>query len=513
MGKVYLVGGGPGDPGLITVKGICCLQEADVVIYDHLIDRQLLTEAKPTAELIYVGKAASKHTLPQEEINALLIQKAREGKVVVRLKGGDPFVFGRGGEEAEVLAEAGIAFEVVPGVTSAVAVPAYAGIPLTHREYSSSFAVITGHEDLRKLTSCLAWDKLATGVDTLVVLMGMGNLSFIVGRLLECGRTSQTPVTLIRHGSGPEQEVLEGTLGEIVAKAKERGFSPPVVMVVGEVVRLREKLRWFDNRPLFGQRVLVTRSREQASSLVEMLRELGAKVIEAPTIEIQPISDHSVLDKAITHLEDYDWLVFTSQNSVNLFFSRLQTLGLDSRELKGVKLCAIGPATAKALGRYGLYPDYMPSEYVSERVVAGLAERGISGQRILLPRAEGARDLLLTELTRLGAVVDEVTIYRTVPPATDRAYVRKLFREGGIDIVTFTSSSTVRHLAMMLGEDITRLEATTVACIGPITAQTATELGIRVDVVAEEHTIPGLVKALVQYRDRLGTGFKEDRHP
>lgn len=504
-GKVYLVGAGPGDPGLITVRGLECLAEAEVVVYDRLVDERLLSCVKPGAELIYAGKAPTGHTLRQEEINALLVAKANEGKTVVRLKGGDPFVFGRGAEEAEALVEHGIAFEVVPGVTSAVAVPAYAGIPVTHRDYTSSLVIITGHEDPSKVQSSIAWDKIATGAGTLVFLMGMANLAELVGELVRHGRAASTPVALIRRGTQPTQETLVGTLGDIVEKTQASNFRPPAVVVVGEVVKLRERLRWFDNRPLFGKRVLVTRSREQASRLSKLLSERGAIPLELPTIEIQPPSHYGPLDEAIADLSKYHWVVFTSANGVKSFFSRLATLGRDARAFGVARLCAIGPATAEALAMHGLRADYVPEKYLSEEIVAGLRDLGVAGKRVLLPRADIAGKELTEGLTRLGAQVHEVVAYRTTFPEEAQERVRKMFPEEQIDVVTFASSSTARNLAALLDNDLSLLNKVVVACIGPVTAATAAKLGFAVEVVAQEHTIPGLVQALEEWFAKGGS--------
>ncbi|MCL5265913.1 MAG: uroporphyrinogen-III C-methyltransferase [Chloroflexi bacterium] len=503
-GKVYLVGAGPGDPGLISIKGLRCVEEADVVVYDRLIDRQLLDAARPDAEMIYVGKAASQHTLPQDDINALLVARARDGKVVTRLKGGDPFVFGRGGEEAEVLVAAGVPFEVVPGVTSAIAVPAYAGIPLTHRDYASTVAIITGREDPTKAQSGIAWEKISTGAGTLVFLMGMKNLPHIVEELLANGRAPDTPIALISWGTGPLQRTLVSTLADVIDQVREVGFHPPAVIVVGDVVSLREKLRWFDNRPLFGKRVLVTRAREQAGALSRLLEEKGAVAVEVPTVRIEPPTDADPFERAIAQLESYDWVIFTSANGVNAFMNKLGELDQDVRALKGARLCAIGPATAAELKRYRLRIDFVPDEFVAEAVIEGLRKLGVGGKRILLPRAEVAREVLPVQLREAGAAVDEVAAYRTTPAQSHSEQAVRRFLDREIDIVTFTSSSTVRNLVAILEANGRNrasrlLDATVNACIGPITAQTAEELGIRVDVVAREYTIKGLVDAVVEY--------------
>lgn len=495
-GFVSLIGAGPGDPGLLTLRGAEALAAADVVVYDYLINQALLAHARPEAEQVYVGKKAGSHTLSQDEISALLVERALAGRRVARLKGGDPFVFGRGGEETLALAQAGVSFEVIPGVTSAVAAPAYAGIPVTHRGLASSFAVVTGHEDPTKGKSAVDWALLATGVDTLVFLMGVGNLPCIVAQLVAHGRSSETPVALVRWGTMPSQQTVSGTLADIVGKVRAAGLKPPAVTVVGQVAALRETLRWFEARPLFGQRILVTRTRGQASVLSSRLRALGAEAIELPTIHIAPPEDWAPLDGVIASLSGYDWIVFTSVNGVRFFWERLTQADLDARALSGVKLAAIGPATAGKLEARGLRPDYVPQEYVAEAIAAELED--LRGQRVLLPRADIARPALVSLLREAGAKVIEVTAYRTLQPAVDADELRELLAR--VTVATFTSSSTARNLAAMTqdaGLDLTHaLEKAVIACIGPITAQTAQELGLPVHVVAKEYTIDGLVEAL-----------------
>ncbi len=498
-GKVYLVGAGPGDPELISVKAVNCLKKADVIVYDHLLDERLLDAASSEAERIYVGKTAGEHTMPQDAINQLLVSKAKEGKIVVRLKGGDPFVLGRGGEEAETLVQNDIPFEVIPGITAAIAVPAYAGIPVTHRGLASSFAVITGHEDPRKNSSSIDWEKLATGVDTLIFLMGMKNLPEIVTKLMEYGRPPNTPIAVIKEGTRPEQETVVGNLGDIVAKAEKYRLTAPAVIVVGNVVRLREKLRWFDNRPLFGKRILVTRARRQASTLSRLLSERGAQPIELPAIDIQTVADSEELDKAISDLEHYNWIIFTSVNGVDAFWQRLHNLKLDSRALSGLRVGAIGPATAQALETIGIVPDYVPEVYTSEGIIAGLKNQNIVGQRFLLPRADIADEELVQGVCRLGASVHEIIAYRTVPATEAITQAKQMIISGEIDVITFTSSSTVSNLVAAFGEEPLAANGAKVACIGPKTAKTAAESGLSVDIMAKEQTIPGLVTAIEEY--------------
>lgn len=495
-GKVYLVGAGPGDPGLITVKGLRLLQEADVVVYDRLVDTRLLEHARADAEMINVGKGRDNHSYTQDEINALLVEHGSAGEIVTRLKGGDPFVFGRGGEEALVLVDAGIPFEVVPGITSAIGALAYAGIPITHRKVAASFAVVTGSEDPSRSNSGVDWSALAH-VDTLVVLMGMEALPNVVDAVLAEGKPSDTPVALVRWGTRPDQETLSGDLTNIVARVKAAGFQAPAVTVIGPVAALREKLQWFDTGPLFGQRVLVTRTRQQASVLSAMLTQRGAMPIELPTIAIEPPDafQGAAMDKALDGLTDYRWTVFTSANAVAIFFERLAARSLDARALGAVQVCAIGPGTSKSLGEHGIKPDFIPGEFVAESLINGMRERLQPGDRVLLPRAEGGRALLVDGLRETGAVVDEIHLYRLVPAEDIAVKAREVF-EAGVDTITFASSSTVKNLVDALDGDVEVINSCIVACIGPVTAETARRLGVKVGVEATEHTVPGMVEAL-----------------
>jgi uroporphyrinogen III methyltransferase/synthase len=500
-GTVYLVGAGPGDPGLLTLRGAECLRRADVIVYDRLAHPSLLDHARPDAERVYVGKESSRHTMRQEEINTLIVERALAGKTVCRLKGGDPFVFGRGGEEAEACRAAGVPFEVVPGVTSAIAAPAYAGIPVTHREAASSFAVVTGHEDPTKPESRIRWEHLAHGTDTLVFLMGVENLPKIAGQLMRAGRAPETPVALIRWGTWPRQETLVSTLGAVVEDVERAGFKAPAVTVVGEVVRLRETLRWFDTKPLFGRRALVTRAREQASALSDLLREYGAEPVEFPVIRIAPPPDYAELDSALHRLPEYGWVVFTSANAVRAVRDRLQALGMDIRAFGEAKVAAIGPTTAGTLEEIGLKADFLPTQFVTEAVIEQWPEPDMAGVRVLLPRAKEAREILPDKLRELWAEVDVVTAYETVRDATAADRLREELLNGEIQVVTFTSSSTVKNFVESLGAEHVpqALAGITVASIGPITSQTARELGIAPTVEAKEHTIPGLVQALEEH--------------
>ena len=496
LGMVSLVGAGPGDPGLITVRGLQLLREADVVAYDRLVDRRLLKEARANAELIDVGKPAGDGGVGQKNIHTLLIDRAHEGKKVVRLKGGDPFVFGRGGEEAQVLAMAGIPFEVVPGVTSAIAAPAYAGIPLTHRQAASSFTVVSAVENAAKQESALPWGALARTQGTLVVMMGWGALPRIMARLLAEGMPAAMPAAVVRWGTEPCQQTVVGTLGDIVERARAAELGPPVVVVIGRVVALREEIRWFEDKPLFGKRVLVTRSRAQASVLSRLLMEEGAEAIELPTIEIASPSDFASLDAALHEIDSFEWIIFTSVNGVAAFFDRLNQLGKDARALGSVRVCAIGPITARALRRRGVVPDFTPAKYTTQRLVEGLAGKGLKGKRLLMPRTNIAPEDAARGLESLGAEVVQPVAYRTLTPPDSAEKARDLLGHGKIDIATFTSSSTVANLLELLEGNPAPLQNVFVACIGPVTAGKARELGLKVGVVARRHTVAGLVEAL-----------------
>jgi len=502
-GKVYLVGAGPGDPGLLTLKAKECITQADVVVYDYLANEAFLDYAKPKAELIYAGKKGGCHTMKQNEINSLLVKKAKEGLKVVRLKGGDPFIFGRGGEEVQDLVKAGISFEVVPGVTSAIAVPAYAGIPLTHRDYNSTVTFVTGHEDPTQKESDIAWDALAMSRGSLVFLMGVGNLPQIVESLVEHGRAPETPVAIIQNGTVPEQKTIVGKLQDITEQAQREGVKPPAIIVVGDIVNLRKELDWFEKRPLFGKRIVVTRAREQASDFLVRLNELGAACIEFPTIQVVPPKSWDALDQAIMRLERYQWVLFTSVNGVKCFFERLNALGMDVREMKDLKVGAIGPKTAQAIERKGINPDLVPDEYRAEAIVTGMKKEEVKGARILLPRATKARDVLPIELVNRGAIVDEVPAYQTIKPVQDTGRVREMLEQGAIHMVTFTSSSTVNNFMEMFQaekDQIQRwLDNVAVACIGPITAHTAEENGLSISLIPPEYTIESLTSAIVQF--------------
>lgn len=497
-GKVYIIGAGPGDPGLITLRGVRCLQEADVVVYDYLVNPEILRHTLDGAERIYAGKQGGAHTLSQEAINELLVRKAGEGAIVARLKGGDPFVFGRGGEEAEALHGAGIPFEVVPGVSSAVAVPAYAGIPLTHRGYTSTVAFVTGHEDPEKGKSELDWPTLA-GIGTLVFLMGVKNLPGIAENLIRSGKDPETPAALIRRGTTPDQETLTGTLGTIAEMADRRQFAPPAILVVGGVAGLRGWLNWYETKPLFGRGIVVTRPEAQTEELAELLGAKGARVIAFPVIRIEPPESWETMDRAIDALAEYHWIVFTSANGVAFFFRRLKALGRDIRDLKGVRIATIGPATAAALESRSLRVDLVPEEFVSEGVVRAFAGEGLKGRRVLIPRAQEARDVIPEGLRDLGARVDCVTAYRTVRSDRQRSELEPLLAAGKVDAITFTSPSTVRCFLEIMGPDFRPPEGVLIACIGPVTVRAARKAGLSVDILQERYTVPDLVEAIVTH--------------
>ena len=486
-GKVYLIGAGPGDPGLLTVKGREALELADVVVYDRLAHPSLLDYAPPTAERIFAGKARGQQELTQDGINALLVERARSGQRVARLKGGDPFVFGRGGEEALALARNGIPFEVVPGVSSAIAAPAYAGIPVTHRGVAAGFTVVSGSEDPSKPESSVRWEELARSLaahgGTLMTLMGWASIEKIMAALQRAGLSADTPVALVQWGTWNRQRTVTGTLATAAGRGRAAGLAAPVVAVIGEVVSLREELAWFDNRPLFGKRVLVTRSRTQASRMCGLLEDAGAIAVELPAIAIVPPEDFAPLDEAVGHLGSYGWVIFASVNAVDSVFERLDAQGRDARAFGTARVGAIGPATAAALERRGIRPDFIPSSAVSSAALEELVAFEWNGVRVLLPAADIGRDELADGLSRLGASVERVTAYRTVTPPDAAQRARDAFADG-IDIVTFTSSSTVRNLLGLLGllgEDggpgKEAMSSSLIACIGPVTAGTAPRVG------------------------------------
>ena len=506
--KVYLIGAGPGDPGLLTIKGRDVLAKADVVVYDYLAGDALLGYARPDAERIYVGKIAGNHALSQDGINRLIVEKAREGKIVARLKGGDPYIFGRGGEEAEELLAADVPFEEIPGISSTIAGPAYAGIPLTHRNFSSSVTLITGHENPDKPGSVHNWKALAAGANTLVFVMGMKNLPDIARNLIDAGLSADTPAALVHWGTTAKHRSLAATIGTLPDEAVKQGFTNPSVIVVGKVVSLHDRLNWFEQKPLLGRSVVVTRAREQASGLAARLAELGAEVIQFPTIDIRPIADFAEADAAVRALDGYDWLIFTSANGVKSFWERLEAQGLDARALHGVRVAAIGPATAGAVRAHGVAPDFVPEAYIAESVAKGLIELGMDGKKILLPRAREAREVLPEELRRAGADVRVLPIYETVPAAEHRDEVLRRLEAGTLDAVTFGSSSTVDNFFAQIPADILKAQPADkrvkLAGIGPVTAKALAKHGFACDIQPEDFTIPALVEALVAYYEQQG---------
>lgn len=496
-GICHLAGAGPGDLGLVTLRVKEVVERAEVVVYDYLCNPEILAWAPAGAEIIYAGKKAGQHTLPQEEIDALLVAKTRAGKRVVRLKGGDPFLFGRGGEEAEALAAAGLRFEIIPGVTSALAAPAYAGIPVTHREHTAQLTIFTGHEDPAKAESALDFPQLAATPGTKVMLMGVERIGVIAARLMENGAAAETPVALVRWGTTGRQQTLRGTLADIASRVAAAGFTAPAVAVLGGVVTLREKLNWFETRPLFGKRIVVTRTRKQAGGLTAGLRELGADVLEMPTIRIEPPKNVLEFGQLVQDAHSYDWIVFTSPNGVTAFFEMFYKIFDDAREIGGVRIAAIGPATAARVREFHLHVDLQPEEFVAEAVVKAFEKEGsVENQRILLARGEQAREVLPRELMRLGAIVDEAIAYRTVPETEDRSGARARFAAEGADLITFTSSSTVENF-LALGLPLPA--GLKIASIGPITSQTVRERGLSVDVEARQYDIPGLIAAVREF--------------
>ena len=490
QGLVSLVGAGPGDPGLITLRGLRSIEAADVIYYDNLATPALLAHAPKGAETVYVGRKRAEHAYSQKEIHLMLIESAQSGKRVVRLKGGDPLIFGRGGEEAEALAEAAVPFEVIPGVTAAVGVGAYAGIPLTHRDWTSAVTFVTGHD-----VEAIDWSKIGSA-ETLVVFMGLTSFEKIASRLVENGRSPDTPAAAIRWGTRGDQIVMEGTIYTLTANIERTQLKPPALIVIGEVVSLRSKLNWFEKLPLFGTSVVVTRAREQSAQFCEALRLLGADVIDLPTIRTEPVSDSTLIDEAIDNLAVYDWLIFTSANGVRYFIERLDKSDRDLRDVRAAIL-AIGPATAEAIRALHLKVDFLPDQFVAESILTAFSSHDLVGKKILLPRADQARDVLPHELERRGAKVDVVSTYRTVLPETSRVLAEKVFSAKKCpDWITFTSSSTVKNFANLV--PIEQLKGVRIASIGPITSETIRQFGFDVDVESRKYTTDGLLQVLTE---------------
>jgi len=494
MSKVYLVGAGPGDPDLITWKGRKLLAIADSVLYDHLASEHLLELTRKDCERIYVGKKKAVRAYPQEEICAMMIERARRGLTVVRLKGGDPFIFGRGGEELEALTDAGIPFEVVPGVTSPLGIAAYSGVPLTHRSHTKLVTFVTGHD-----VDGIDWSKVGQS-ETLVIFMGIASIGEIAREIVAHGRSADTPAIAVRWGTRPDQETVAGTLATIADRIEQAQLKPPATVIIGEVVALHDRFNWFEQLPLFGRKIVVTRSSGQAAEFSERLRALGADAIELPVISIQPPENPGPIDQAIERLASYDWLIFTSVNGVRFFLDRLDTSRRDLRSLKA-RICAIGPATRQAVENLHLKVDLMPEEYVAESLVKTLSEERLAGLRILLPRAAVARDLIPTELGKLGAQVDVVEAYRNVVPADAGSRAREIFSGANKpDWITFASSSAVKNLLTAAGRDA--LDGVRIASIGPVTSETARSNGLKVDVEAKQYTQDGLIAAILELETR-----------
>ncbi|HCN30243.1 MAG TPA: uroporphyrinogen-III C-methyltransferase [Verrucomicrobiales bacterium] len=497
-GICYLVGAGPGDPGLLTLKGKECIEAADVLVYDYLCNPELLRHGKPGAERVYVGKKANAHTLTQDQINDLIVKLTREGKTVTRLKGGDPVLFGRGAEEAAELAAAGVRFEIVPGITSAIAAPAYAGIPVTHRDHASQLTIFTGHEDPTKAETSLDYAKLAAADGTKVFLMGVERMEEITGEFLKHGASPATPMALVRWGTHGRQRTLVATLGTMAARVKETGFKAPAVAVLGDVVTEREKLNWFENRPLFGKRIVVTRTRQQAGALSRKLRELGADVIELPTIRIEEPRNRMAFGELVQDCHTYDWIVFTSPNGVDAFFAMFDKLYNDARSIGGARIACIGPGTAEKVRARHLAVDLMPEkDFVAEGLVKAFKDhQNMEHVTVLWVKAEETREVIANELTALGAIVDEAVAYRTVQERDDNLEALARLKEEGADMITFTSASTVDSF-MDLGVPLP--EGVKIASIGPVTSSAARRRGLKVDMEAKTHSIPGLVEAVEKY--------------
>ena len=494
-GKCYLVGAGPGDPGLLTVKGRECLAKADVLIHDALSSGEFLHWVPKGCEKIYAGKRASDHAIPQEEINALIVEKAREGKTVVRLKGGDPMIFGRGGEEAAELAEAGVPFEIVPGISSAIGGAAYAGIPVTHRDHCSQLTIFTGHEDPTKEETSLDYRKLAEADGTRVFLMGVSRLAEITAALIEHGTDPGTPMALARWVTTGRQRTIEGTLATMAEIAEKEQFKSPDVAILGGVVKERAKINWFESRPLFGQRVVVTRTREQAGELSARLLELGADVVELPIIRIEPPEDPVEFSRLVADVHTYDWVVFTSPNGVERFFEAFFAACDDARSFGKPKIAAIGPGTAKKIAEYRFATDLLPEKFVAEGLVEAFSKEHIESQTVLWVKAGETRDIIYEELMEQGAIVDRCIAYRSVPETGDPTGAVERIREEGVDVITFTSGSTVEGF-LALG--LPWPEGCKAASIGPVTSAKLREHGREPEIEATQSDLAGLVQAIVE---------------
>ena len=500
QGKVILIGAGPGDAGLLTLQGKHWLQKAEVILYDHLVNEDLLRFTKKETEVIYVGKKEGIATLDQEKINSLLIEKAKEGKVVVRLKGGDPFIFGRGGEEIQAVKRSKIPFLVVPGVTSVTGVAAYAGIPLTHRDLSSTLSIITGSNEKKQGDIHIDWEKIASRSGTLVFLMGARKLLLIVEKLMKFGKSPDTPIAVIQWGTTARQKTWKGTLSTIGKKTSKEKISPPALTIIGEVVNLKPELQWYEHLPLFGKSIVVTRKGDQAEGMIERLGELGAEPVFFPVIETVAPEDWATLDEALNNISRYDGLIFTSVNGVRFFFQRLKEIQQDIRNLKNLRVYTIGPKTAEAVRDLGICVDVVPEDFVAESLIESIGKEKITGQRFLIPRAAVAREVLPKTLREMGAQVDIAPAYQTILPKPKSDAFSKRLQSGDIDVLTFTSSSTVKNFLELTGKSLfEEVKKTRIACIGPITAETAKNAGLNVDILPKEYTVPALLEAIEDY--------------
>ncbi|MEW5820619.1 MAG: uroporphyrinogen-III C-methyltransferase [Cyanobacteriota bacterium] len=501
--KIYLIGSGPGDTGLLTIKAQEIIKKCDAIIYDNLINPDILDLVPDNAEKIYVGKKANQHTLKQEEINDLLVCKAREYKCIVRLKGGDPIIFGRGAEEAEFIRDHNIEFEIIPGISSAVAAPIYAGIPLTHRNFCSAFMVLTGHEDPLKEESSINWKNVAEFNGTVVILMGVKNLSNITEKLISLGRNDFEPSAIIYWGTTPDQTVLTARLSDIANVAKENNIKPPCVFITGDVVNLRDKLNWFEKLPLFNKKVVITRPKEQNSYFKSSLKALGANVIEIPSIKIDSVDDFTLIDNEFNNIKSYDWLIFTSVNGVKHFFNRLYFLNFDSRHLSNIKIATIGNVTKTELLKHGIISDFTPDRFLSDEIVKGLnAINEISGKKILLARSDISRIEFSEALINKGAIVEDLIVYKTLLNQNDGDFIKNTLSINKIDIITFTSPSTVNNFIKLVPENyiFNELKETYIASIGPVTSNKIKESILkRVDIEATTHNIDGLLEAIIKF--------------
>ena len=499
-GKIILIGAGPGDVSLLTLQGKTWLQKAEVILYDHLVNEDLLRFTQKETEVFYVGKKEGVASLEQEKINSLLINKAREGKVVIRLKGGDPFIFGRGGEEIQAAKNSNIPFLVVPGITSVTGVAAYAGIPLTHRHLSSTLSIITGSNERNKGDIHIDWEKIASRSGTLVFLMGARKLPLIVEKLIKFGKNPDTPIAVIQWGTTARQKTWKGTLSTIIEKASKETIFPPALTIIGEVVNLKTDIEWYENLPLFGKSIVVTRKGDQAESMIERLRELGAEPVFFPVIETIVPDNWAPLDEALKHVSRYDGIIFTSINGVRFFFHRLKEIGQDIRNLKDVRVYTIGPKTAEAVSNLGICVDIIPEDFVAESLIESIGKEKINGKRFLIPRAAVAREVLPKKLTEMGAKIDIAPAYQTVLPKPKSDAFLKRLKSGDIDVLTFTSSSTVTNFLTLTGKNLLEeIKKTRIACIGPITAKTAEDAGLKVDILPEEYTVTSLLDAIENY--------------